>query len=348
MEKHLINQQSSLLDGLRRLNDLPGDNKTLVAVDAKGAMTGTLTDGDIRRALTAGASLDTPVADVMQRDYTAIVNGSNIPDVFKDARLKGIKMIPALNPDGTVARLYDMGRTRALLPLSAMIMAGGKGERLRPLTDSVPKPLLQIGGKAIIDYNVELMATYGIDDIRVAARHFADQLVDHFNHPVAGVNVKTVIEPKPLGTIGAVALVDDFANDDILVMNSDLLTTIALDDMLVKHRQQKAAITIAAIPYSVSVPYAILATDGERVERIEEKPTYSYYANAGIYIISRRAAELIVPGEKIDATDLIERAIAAGRKVTYFPLNATWIDVGTHADFRHAEEIIKYVKHLNN
>ena len=169
---------------------------------------------------------------------------------------------------------------------------------------------------------------------------------------MAGVHVKTVREDEPLGTIGAVALTDvAAAPGDTLVMNSDLLTTISFEEMYLQHKRRGADLTIAVVPYQVSVPYAILTLDGEddsAVTGIEEKPSYSYYANAGIYLFANDLLATLVPGERCDATDLVERAIKAGRRVTYYTIKGTWIDVGSPVDFRQARELMRHHNAMNS
>lgn len=348
MKEHSIATESTLREALVKLNALSGRSMTLMAIDSDGRLAGTLTDGDIRRVLIAGASLDSPVAAAMMRNFSAISDVSNSFISLRQFKSKGIRLLPATDADGRPVRLIDLEAQSAILPLSALIMAGGRGERLRPLTENTPKPLIEIGGKAIIDYNVEALLRMGITDITVSARYLSEQIIRHFSKPVAeGVTVKCVVEEKPLGTIGALNLVKTFPFDNILVTNSDLLTTISYEDMLMHHISQQADITIATINYTQSVPYAILTTEGSMVTGLEEKPNFSYYANAGIYIISRRAAGLIAPGERIDATDLISRAINRGLRVTFFPVNGTWIDVGSHADLNHARELMKHHRHLS-
>ena len=205
---------------------------------------------------------------------------------------------PVLNADGTLRRIIDLSVTPTQLPLRALLMAGGKGERLRPMTLTTPKPLLEIDGKAIIDYNVEALAAAGVTDITVSTAYMADAIDSHFASPVAGVQVRTVRESAPLGTIGAASLVDWEPDGDTLVMNSDLLTTISFEEMYLHHAAEHADITVAAIPYAVSVPYAILTTDGARVTGIDEKPTYSHYANAGIYIFRNAVLRTLRAGER--------------------------------------------------
>ncbi len=165
---------------------------------------------------------------------------------------------------------------------------------------------------------------------------------EHFSEPRYGVNVKCLRETAPLGTLGAVSLVERDDNGVTLVMNSDLLTTISYEDMYLKHIEDKADITVASVPYMVSVPYAILMTDGSHVNSIEEKPTYTYQANAGIYLINNRLLNTLKPGERIDTPELIERAIADGRRVSFFPISGLWMDIGSPSDFKQAQELMRH------
>lgn len=337
MKRHLISIDNTVGDALMQLNSLSGANMTLVAIDDEMRPAGTLTDGDIRRALLAGVTLSMPVSEAMNRRFVSMSESNIAPDSFARLRAKGIRLLPITGADGRLSELVDLDRCRARLPLSALLMAGGKGERLRPQTLTTPKPLLPLRGKAVIDYNIDLLRSYGINDITVATRYLADKIKAHFE----GSGVECVVEESPLGTIGALSLVKAMPYNDILVMNSDLLTDVPLDEMLRHHRDTSSAVTVAAVPYTVSVPYAILDTDGCEVTALSEKPTYSFYANAGIYILNRKAVSIVDSMEPIDATDLIARAIATGLKVTYFPLSGTWIDIGTPTDFRHAEELLE-------
>ncbi len=348
MDKHIINDHCTLIEALDQLNRLSGQVMTLFAVNQRGEMTGTLTDGDVRRALLAGLTLQSLVSEAMHRSFLALDHKELSAETMKEAQRRGVRLLPRLDSDKRIVGLVDLNRTRALLPLTAILMAGGKGERLRPMTLTRPKPLLEIDGKAIIDYNVELLAAVGIDDITVTTRYLADQIKEHFSRPVAGVNVKCVEETEPLGTIGAAQLVEERNPEGAtLIMNSDLLTTIRLEEMWERHKETKAAITIAAIPYVVSVPYAILGVDDMgAVGSIEEKPTYSHYANAGIYIINNDVLERIPRNERYDATDLVEQAIADGERVTYYPISGTWIDIGSPTDFRQAQELMKHHRDL--
>lgn len=345
IDRHIIAESARLIDAVARLNELSGGVMTLLVTDGDGRMCGTLTDGDVRRALLAGVGLDSPVAEAMFRNFRYLREGSVNPDTLRELRRHRLTLIPVLDADGRISRVIDTRVTKTVLPVSAILMAGGKGERLRPMTLTTPKPLLTIGDKAIIDYNIEALAAVGVDNISVTVNYLAEQLEAHFAEPVGGVAVKCVREDRPLGTIGSAALVDIPSEGDTIVMNSDLLTTISFEDLYLHHRKQRADITIAAVPYNVSVPYAILDTDEEGlVTALEEKPSYSYYANAGIYIFSNSLLRTLSPDERTDATDLIERAIAGGKRVSYFPINGTWIDIGSPVDFAHARELMRHLR----
>ena len=342
MNQYVIKENATLLEALHQLNLLSGKQMVLLVTNECDVMTGTLTDGDVRRALLGGVSLNAQVKEAMHRNFKAIKTKEVDVVMMRNCRINGVGILPHLNDDGTIKTVYDLTKTKAVLPLSAILMAGGKGERLRPLTLNTPKPLLEIGGKAIIDYNIEALASVGIDDITVTTRYLADQIHAHFSTPVAGVNVKCVTETLPLGTIGAASLVSRSEEGNTLVMNSDLLTTISFEEMYMRHIEEQADVTIAAIPYVVSVPYAILTTDGAQVKGIEEKPSYSYYADAGIYIFSNKLLNTVPSDSRTDATDLIEQAINNGLKVVYYPINGTWIDVGSPNDFKQAQDLMRH------
>ncbi len=345
-ERHLISQDAPMIEALRKLNELSGSAMTLFVIDAGGCMTGTLTDGDIRRGMLSGAGPSDPVSMFMHRDFSAL-DGNDDIGRMREYRAAGLRLIPRIDADGTITDIVDTAVTRSLLPVDAILMAGGRGERLRPLTLTVPKPLLKVGGRAIIDRNIDALAAVGIKRVRVTVNYLAEQLEEHFRDGVPeGMTVECVREPMPMGTIGSAALIDHRAGGTTLVMNSDLLTSIDLEQLYITHRDSGALITIAAVPYNVSVPYAILETDGQRVTALTEKPSYSFYANAGIYMIENSLLERIPADSRTDATDLIDMVIAEGGRVTYSPINGLWIDIGSPTDFRHACELMEHGQKL--
>lgn len=349
IQKHIIEHTRPLHEALGALNALSGTGTMTLFVTGGRRLLGSLTDGDVRRALLAGIGLDAPVRDAMHTPARAVPAPAASPDNvlhYKMLRQKGITIVPVVDNDGNIVDMVDLRATRTRLPLSAILMAGGKGERLRPMTLTTPKPLLKIEGKAIIDYNIEALAECGVSDITVTTRYLAEQIHEHFRLPVAGVQVKCVTEDKPLGTIGSAALVRVEGDGNTLVMNSDLLTTVSFEEMYLRHIREDADITVAVIPYQVSVPFAIITTDGSQITGIEEKPAYSYFANAGIYIFANRLLRSLPTDRRTDATDLIADTIAAGGKVVYSPVNGTWLDVGSPADFEQASQLMRHYNNL--
>lgn len=351
---HTINADAPLLEALARLNRLSGGSMTLFVCDHDGRVTGSVTDGDVRRALLRGVCVTDPVSRAMNTSFRALHANEDAHSAvlsLRSMRLSGIVLAPVVDEDGRITEIIDLRLTASRLPMGAVLMAGGKGERLRPMTLTTPKPLLKIDGKAIIDYNVEALAAAGITRVTVIARYLAEQLYDHFSRPVGGVSVRVLTEDKPLGTIGGalMALDPDTPTEHTLVMNSDLLTTISFEDMYLRHVARDADVSVAVLPYTLSVPYAILATDSDGcVTSIEEKPTYTHFANAGIYIFRNSVLRSIPPDTHMDATDLIESVIARGGKVVCHPVDGTWIDIGAPADFQRATEMMRHHRDLSS
>lgn len=343
MNRHIINENALVIDALAKLNNLSGSVMTLFVTDSEGKVLGTLTDGDIRRGLLDGAQPADRVSTIMHRDFRAITTDSDTVAKIREYRRSGLRLIPHIDASGKLVEIIDTTVTATRLPISAILMAGGKGERLRPLTLTTPKPLLEVAGQPIIDYNVRAMAASGITDIYVTVNYLADKIEQHFAEPVGTVQVRCIIEPQFLGTIGSAALAPLPEQGDTLVMNSDLLTDISIEDMYLHHRDSHADITVASIPYKISVPYAILSTtEGGMVSGLSEKPTYTHYANAGIYIVSNHLLKSLPTDRRTDATDLIENVIVSGGRVTYFPITGTWIDIGSPSDYARANEMMSH------
>lgn len=342
-DSHLIDAGASLKDALVKLNALSGKVMTLVVILSDGRVGGTLTDGDIRRALIAGAALDDCVVCAMHRGFMALRPSDDAYLRVSEAVERGLALLPELDSEGRLAGLLDLRKRRAMLPVEAVLMAGGKGERLRPLTLECPKPLLKVGGKAVIDYNVEALRRVGIRRICVTVNYLQEQIIAHFtDFGSADEKVECVSEPCRLGTMGSLALCAPFSEPDVLVMNSDLLTDMDFEELYRHHRASGADLTMAVVPYPVSVPFAIIEKEGDRVTGLEEKPTYNNLANAGVYLMRREIAENIAPGRFLDAPDLIEQLIAEGRKVSWYKIRGTWIDIGSPDDYRYANEILSH------
>lgn len=342
--KHFLSKDKSLLEALTQINSLAPDPLVLFVVDGENRMLGTLTDGDSRRALIAGASVDDKVEKVMHTNFNYMkLDAINDVKEIKHQKEQKMKLVPVLDNDMHIVDIINLEKYDTRLPIDAVLMAGGKGERLRPLTEKTPKPLLSVGGKAIIDHNIDRLIANGVKHINVTVNYLGEQLEEHFVEPRGEVQVQTVREPKFLGTIGSIRFVKEFYNDTILVMNSDLFTNINYEDFYLHFKEHNAEMSVAAVPYTVSVPYGIFDLDGRDIQGLIEKPTYNYYANAGIYLIKRSAIEEIPEDTFFNATDLIEKLISEGKKVIRFPLNGTWIDIGNPQEYQKANELVKHM-----
>ena len=340
----IINGNQSLLEALVQINKLSPNPLVLFVVNDEGCMIGTLTDGDSRRALVAGASLNDKAEIVMHRNFN-YMTVDNITDVKEIKRQKEMKMklIPVLDTNKHIIDIINLDRFKTRLPIDAVLMAGGKGERLRPLTEKIPKPLLPVGDKVIIDHNVDRLISYGIKHISVTVNYLKEQIEEHYQKLRNGIKIKTIREPKYLGTIGSVKFVEKFYNDSILVMNSDLFTNIDYEDFYLHFQQHDAEMSVAAVPYNISIPYGVLDLDGRIIKGLLEKPQYNHYINAGIYLIKRRALEEIPEGDFFNATDLVEKLIVEGKKVIRYPLNGTWIDIGNPQEYQKAKDLVKHL-----
>ena len=335
---------NTVLDALVALEDVR-HNQTLFVTDKEEHFIGVLTDGDVRRYLIAGGQLQDTVDKAVHRG--AITVCSDDPMLLmklKEYRRSKIKSVPCIDQDGHILKVFDLVNYKSHLPIDAVLMAGGKGERLRPLTEKTPKPLIKVGDKCIIDYNIDRLIEYGVEHINVTVNYLKEQIEEHFREPRNGVQVKTVREPKFLGTIGSIRFVEEFKNDTILVMNSDLFTNIDFEDFYLHFKEHDAMMSVASIPYNVSIPLGILDLDGRNIKGLIEKPKYNYYANGGIYLIKKEALQYIPEDVMFHSTDLIEALITAGKTVIRYPLNGTWIDIGQHADLAKAQDLVKHLK----
>lgn len=344
MKDHIISQNVTLLDALSRINTLAPEPLVLFVVDEEQRMVGTLTDGDSRRALIAGASVMDKALEIMHRGFN-YMSIDDIKDVEEIRRQKELHMVlvPVLDNEKHIVDIINLEKFKTRLPVDAVMMAGGKGERLRPLTEKTPKPLLPVGDKAIIDHNVDRLISYGVQHISVTVNYMKEQIEDHYQEPRNGIQIQTVREPKFLGTIGSIKFVPKFFNDTVLLMNSDVFTNIDYEDFYLHYQQHDAEMSVAAIPYNVSIPYGILELDGRNIQGLLEKPKYTYYANAGIYLIKRRALDEIPADTFFNATDLVEKLIAEGKKVIRYPLNGTWIDIGNPQEYQKAKDLVKHL-----
>ena len=224
-------------------------------------------------------------------------------------------------------------------------MAGGKGQRLLPLTNLIPKPLLKVGEKPIMEHNLDRLASFGIDDFWVTLNYLGEQIQKYFNDgKEKNISIRYVTEKIPLGTIGAVSNINNFEHDYILVTNSDLLTTIDYENFFLDFIKNQADLSVLTIPYQVSIPYAVLETKDGKIISLKEKPIYNYFSNGGVYLMKREVLKHIPNNVLFNSTDLIESLIEKKYKVISYPFSGYWLDVGKHEDFEKAQVDINNFK----
>lgn len=343
-KEFVINQSASIREALTAINNISSEAESLFVVDDNQIMVGSLSDGDIRRGIINGGNLEDKVESIMHRDFKFLFEKDFDVAHLRSFRERRVLFIPILDERKHIIDTVNLLFQKSYLPIDAVLMAGGKGERLRPLTEKTPKPLLPVGDKAIIDHNIDRLISYGISHINVTVNYLGMQIEEHFSESRKGVWVKTFREPQFLGTIGSVKFVENYYNDTILIMNADVFTNIDFEDFFLHFQQNDAEMSVAAIPYNVSIPFGILDLEGHNIKGLIEKPKYNYYANAGIYLIKRRVLEEIPENTFFHATHLVEKLISQGKKVIRYPLNGTWIDIGTPQEYERAKDLVRHMK----
>lgn len=342
-ELHIISQRASIKYAMERLTAL-GENLTLFVINDKDQLVGVITDGDIRRGLIRGISIDDAVKAIMNTNFKYLQENKFSFDVVVSLKESSVKVIPMIDESFKIKRVVNIGAIKSLLPVDALLMAGGRGERLMPLTANKPKPMLEINGKPILERNIDLLSSYGVHNIYISVFYLADQIISHFGDGAKrGLDIGYLKETKPLGTLGAAGMLKNLKYDDVIVMNSDLLTNINFEDFYKTFKEEDADMAIATTSYNVTVPYAVLETNNGIVHSFREKPTYTYFSNAGIYLIKRKYIEMIQEGSFYNATDMVSDLISIGKKVITYPILGYWLDIGRHEDYAKAQEDIKHM-----
>jgi dTDP-glucose pyrophosphorylase/CBS domain-containing protein len=317
-----------------------------LVVDQEKHLLGTITDGDMRRAILAGTDLETPVnvllASKISTRYPKPVTsqvGAKQETLLEVLHKNVLRQLPILDSDGKVVDLVlidDLIPTQDL-PLQAVIMAGGLGTRLRPLTEDMPKPMLPVGGKPLMELLIEQLRQVGIRHVNVTTHYKPEKISDHFGDGSSfGVELNYVNEDKPLGTGGALGLIAA-PKEPLLVINGDILTKVDFRAMLAYHQEQRAVMTVAVKQYDINVPYGVIECEGPRVCALKEKPQMHLLVNAGVYLLEPKVYEFIPNGEHFNMTDLIQWLLDTDHIVASFPIIEYWVDIGQLADYEQAQ-----------
>ena len=310
-----------------------------LVVDADGRLSGTITDGDIRRALLQGDSLEGKVPAIMTRRYAAVRPQASRAAVLDLMRARSIRQIPVLDDDGRLRGLYCYGdlieaQTR---PNCAVIMAGGEGRRLLPLTESTPKPMLPVGDRPLLENLVRLLVLHGFRDLFISVRYLREQIEAHFGDGTAfGCRIEYLEEEKPLGTAGALALLPRRPQHPLLVLNGDLATDLDLSALMQYHAEAACLATQCVFEYVHTVPFGIVQCEADRVVAVEEKPNVRQLINAGIYVLAPSLLDLVPESGEFSMPDLLQAACRSGYPIAAFPIRERWTDIGRPDDYRLA------------
>ena len=311
-----------------------------LVADSAGRLIGVVTDGDVRRAILRGVTLDSPTSAVMSLHPKTLRVGASRDEILAFMRLHVVRQVPLLDKQGHIiglSLLDDLTGARDL-PNWVVLMAGGLGTRLRPLTETVPKPMLMVGGRPILESMVLSLAEQGFHRIFLAVNYKAEMIRNYFaNGSKWGVSIEYLHEEHQLGTAGALSLLPEKPEAPVLVMNGDLLTQANLSNLIDFHKDHKAAGTMAVREYDLRVPFGVVSLNGENISGIEEKPVHHFFVNAGMYALSSEALALIPPDTFFDMPALFQRLIAEGLTSVAYPLREYWLDIGHLEEFERAQ-----------
>lgn len=311
----------------------------VLVTDMHGKLLGTVTDGDIRRGILKGISLNEPVTLIMKKNPITAHCDQSLEVIFRMMRELGIKQIPVVDGDGRIVRLELLDKIikTSTKDNLVVIMAGGLGTRLKPLTDSCPKPMVSVGGKPVLETIINSFIDQGFNNFVIALNHMAESIQGYFGDGSKwNANIDYLIEDKRLGTAGALSLLSSRTDKSILVMNGDLLTKVNFIHLLDFHREQRATATMCVREYSVQIPYGVVDFNENHLNKIEEKPVQTYFVNAGIYVLEPEVLYLIPQNQYYDMTTIFEKLIANKMATTVFPIREYWIDIGHHQDYEKA------------
>jgi dTDP-glucose pyrophosphorylase len=317
----------------------------LFVVDSNDVLIGSLTDGDVRRGLIKGISIDKCIIEIIQNNPRFLRKGERDIEKIISYRESNFRIVPIIDSTNKVVNVINFREIISYLPVDAVIMAGGRGQRLMPLTKKTPKPLLIVGEKPIMDYNLSRIALFGIDDIWISVNYLGEQIENYFGSGMdRNINISYIWEDKPLGTLGAISKINNFQHEYVLITNSDLLTNLNYEHFFLEFLKQDADLAVVTIPYQVNIPYAVLETNNGNVVNFKEKPTYTYYSNGGIYLVKRSVLDLIPNDTHFNATDLMDKLISEQKKVFSYPMIGYWLDIGNPEDYKKAQIDINNIK----
>lgn len=308
-----------------------GAAQIVLVVDNDDRLKGTVTDGDIRRALLRGETLETPIEKVMQHNFRSLPVTATEEDALAIMRQDSLHQIPVIDEQGCVVHMHLLEELIKTKTLSnpVVIMAGGEGKRLHPLTQDCPKPMLRVGNKPLLEIILKQCIEAGFSEFYFAVNYLKQQIQDYFGDGSDWcVQISYLEEEKPLGTAGALSLLPNRPSEPLLVLNGDVLTRVDYSSLLSFHHEHDSAATLCVREYTTQIPYGVVLMDDLDVLSFDEKPVLSHYVNAGIYLIEPDLLDHVPQDVHFDMPQLLESAVQQQQRVSAFPVHEYWLDVG--------------------
>lgn len=346
MSEFPLKFNASLIDAVRVIES--SRRRIAVVVDDENVLLGTLTDGDVRRCLLAGGTMQTIVESAMNRSPITAPNNSSISYLLKLMKKGNILAVPIVDEYKRFQRLIHLSDIDTITPVQtgvsdfafAVIMAGGEGTRLRPITETIPKPMVKIGGTPLLERQIQRLKNAGVNKVYLSVNYLSHIIEEYFGDGSEyGIEIKYLHEKEKLGTAGALSLLPEMPNAPIIVMNGDILTTTDFENLYSFHVSHGARVTVSAVDYNVIIPYGVISADGVFVKELMEKPSQRFLCNAGIYVLSPEALELLQGIQYCNMTDIIESCLTLAAPVAVFPMHEYWSDIGTPDDLEKAREV---------
>ncbi|KPA17961.1 alcohol dehydrogenase [Candidatus Magnetomorum sp. HK-1] len=351
-KQFIANKKTTIKEAMEKLSSLGKhySHNILLLTDKNENLEGSVTDGDIRKAFLNGATMETTLQEIGSK--TPIVAPEGMPDenMLQLLKINKIQSLPIVNDDGIVVGIkkledeLDYGRSDNSY---AIIMAGGLGSRLMPLTSDIPKPMLKVCDKPILQILIESLKYYGFNDIVINIRYLSDIIVDYFKDGSDfDVNIQYIKEPEPMGTAGSLGLIDNgiLSEKPFLVINGDILTTLNFRSFFDFHNAAEYDFTLCGRPYKVKIPFGYPVIEGDTVTEFKEKPEFVHLVNSGIYCISPELVQMVTKNEYFDMPDLIDAAIESKKRIGVFPLREAFHEIGRIETYKEAEGF--YKKHF--
>lgn len=316
-----------------------GAMKIALIVDDKQILIGTLSDGDIRRGLLSGLGMEDSIETIYNRTPTVCRLNDPKEKIIQTAVSRRVYQVPLIDDLGRVVKLAEIDHLikKEKLPNQVVIMAGGMGKRLMPLTEHTPKPMLKVGGRPILETLISRLQQQGFSEILISINYKGEQIKDYFGDGrMMGVNIRYIEEEKPMGTAGALGILAENPRHPVLVMNGDILTNVNFENLIDFHYKSKADATMCIREYGLEVPYGVVRLNQNNIIAIEEKPVQQFYVNAGIYVLNPEVIKTIKPGSAIDMTQIFEKLVQQNSVTVSFPIREFWMDIGKLEDYNRA------------